>query len=188
MSGLDQHYGISEIIAAIEGIKYPKGGTNTGEALMKAKEALFDKSARAGVPNIACVLTDGKSRDDISDPAQKLRDSGVTVFSVGIGKHYDLKQLEDMATDPDSQHVFKGEFDALSSQVESIVDTACKGTVDKSSTFSFFNVPFLAEEPQFRHNFLQHTYKSLVMDFLKRSRTFRCTMPHFIVLTGKVVV
>ena len=135
MSGLDQHYSISEIIAAIEGIKYPKGGTNTGEALMKAKEALFDKSARAGVPNIACVITDGKSRDDISDPAQKLRDSGVSVFSVGIGKNYNLKELEDMATDPDSQHVFKGEFDALSSQVESIVDTACKGTVDRSSTF-----------------------------------------------------
>ena len=154
MSGLDQHYSLSEILATIEGIKYPKEGTNTGKALLKAKEDLFDKSARSGVPNIACVITDGKSRDDIADPAQKLRDSGVTVVSVGIGKNYDLKELQEMATDPDSQHVFKGEFDALRSQVESIVDTACKGTVDLSSTFSVFNVRFLPNERQFWYNFL----------------------------------
>lgn len=140
MSGLDQHYSQSEILAKIEGINYPNGGTNTGAALKKAKEALFDKSSRAGAPNIALVINDGKSNDDISDPAQKLRDSGVTVFSVGVGKNYDLKELQDMATDPDSQHVFKGEFDALSSQVESIVDMACKGTVDISSTLPFLAV------------------------------------------------
>ena len=156
MSGLDQHYSQSEILALIEGIKYPNGGTKTGSALIKAKEALFDKSSRAGVPNIALVITDGKSRDDISDPAQKLRDSGVTVFSVGAGKNYDLKELQDMATDPDSQHVFKGEFDALSTQVDSIVDMACKGTVDISCTL-FVKVPFLA------------MVQSLVMDSLKVS-------------------
>lgn len=99
----------------------------TGKALKKAKEDLFDKSARPGVPNIAIVITDGKSRDDIDDPAQTLRDSGVTVISIGIGKNYDLKELEKMATDPDSQHLFKGKFDALSSEVDSIVDTACTG-------------------------------------------------------------
>ena len=142
MSGLDQHYSQSEILATIEGINYPKGGTNTGAALKRAKD-LFDKSPRAGVPNIAIVITDGKSRDDISEPAQNLRDSGVTVFIVGVGKNYDLKELQEMATDPDSQHVFKGEFDAISSQVESIIDMACKGTVDISSAL-FFNVPFLA--------------------------------------------
>ena len=133
VSGLDQHYSQSEILATIEGIDYPKGGTNTGAALKRAKD-LFVKSARAGVPNIAIVITDGKSRDDISEPAQKLRDSGVSVFTVGVGKNYDLKELQEIATDPDSQHVFKGEFDAINSLVESIIDMACKGRVDISST------------------------------------------------------
>ena len=127
MSGFDQHYTQSEVIAAIEGIKYPGGGTKTGKALLKAKEALFDASARAGVPNIACMLTDGRSTDNIGAPAQKLRDSGVTVISIGMGTNYDLEQLREIATDPDSQHVFKGEFDALGSLVDSVVDCGCKG-------------------------------------------------------------
>lgn len=127
MSGFDQHNTQSEIVATIEGVKYPKGGTNTGKALTTAKDALFDKSARAGVPNIAVVITDGKSQDNIGAPAQKLRDSGVTVISVGMGTKYDLEQLREIATDPDSQHVFKAEFDALGSIVDSIVGISCNG-------------------------------------------------------------
>ena len=141
MSGFDQHYTRSEVIAAIDGINYPGGGTRIGKALLKTKEVLFDKSARSGVPNIACVLTDGKSQDNIGAPAQKLRDSGVTVISVGIGTQYDREQLKEMATDPDAQHVFKGEFDTLSSLVDSIMEIACKGNytfsiiIAKSSNF-----------------------------------------------------
>ena len=45
-----------------------------------------------------------------------------------------MKELEEMATDPDSQHLFKGKFDELSSKVDSIVDTACNGIVYISST------------------------------------------------------
>ncbi|XP_022800544.1 uncharacterized protein LOC111338336 isoform X2 [Stylophora pistillata] len=126
VSGFDQHYNQSEVIAAIEGIQYPNGGTNTGKALLKAKEALFAASARSGVPNIACVLTDGKSKDNIGAPAQKLRESGVTVISIGMGTDYDLEQLREIATDPDSQHMFKAEFNSLWSLVDSIVDTGCK--------------------------------------------------------------
>ena len=126
MSRFDQHNSLSEIVDIIDKIVYPGGGTNTGQALIEAK-ALFDNGARKGVPNIACVITDGKSKDDITVPSQELRDSGVTVFSVGIGKNYDLKELQEMASDPYSQHTFKAEFDALKNIVNTIVDTACKG-------------------------------------------------------------
>ena len=127
MSRFDEDYSLSEIVNIIDKkIVYPGGGTNTGQALNDAK-TLFDSSARKGVPNIALVITDGKSKDDVSAPSQDLRDSGVTVFSVGIGKNYDLKELQEMATNPDSQHTFKAEFDALKYIVNTIVDTACKG-------------------------------------------------------------
>ena len=76
---------------------------------------------------MACVITDGKSKDDVKGPSQELRDSGVTVFSVGIGNNYDNQELQEMATDPDSQHVFKADFNALKSIVNTIVDMACKG-------------------------------------------------------------
>ena len=73
------------------------------------------------------VITDGKSKDDVSTPAQVLKDAGVTVFSVGVGNNYDLKELQEMSTNPDSQHTFKAEFDALTYIVNTIVDKACKG-------------------------------------------------------------
>ena len=123
----DEHDKKAEVLSAIDGIKYPGGGTKTGAALNKAKSELFEKSARAGVPNIAIVITDGKSKDSIGAPAQQLRDSGCTVFSVGIGKNYNKEQLREMATDPDSQHVMKADFDALGTIIETIVGNACKG-------------------------------------------------------------
>lgn len=132
-SRLDEDNSLSEITGIIDNIPYIGGGTKTGKALSEAK-ALFDNGNRKGVSNIACVITDGKSQDKINDPAQKLRDSGVTIFSIGIGKNYDLDELKQMATDPDSRHTFKAEFDALKYIVNTIVDMACKGR----STSSFF--------------------------------------------------
>jgi len=128
----DEHDKKTEVLSAIDGIKYPGGGTKTGAALNKAKSELFEKSARAGVPNIAIVITDGKSKDSIGAPAQQLRDSGCTVFSVGIGKNYNEEQLREMATDPDSQHVMKADFDALDAIIETIVGNACKGRCSQS--------------------------------------------------------
>ena len=128
----DEHDKKAEVLSAIDGIKYPGGGTKTGAALNKAKSELFEKSARAGVPNIAIVITDGKSKDSIGAPAQQLRDSGCTVFSVGIGKNYNEEQLREMATDPDSQHVMKADFDALDTIIETIVGNACKGRCSQS--------------------------------------------------------
>ena len=129
----DEHNSLSETVDIIRnmadtgGEANTGGEPNTGEALTKAK-ALFDNDARKGVSNIALVITRGKSKDDIKGPSQELRNSGVTVFSVGIGKNYDLKELRQMASNPDSQHTFKAEFDALKYIVNTIVDTAWKGS------------------------------------------------------------
>ena len=98
---------------------------------MKAKSELFDQSPRTGVPKIAIVITDGRSNDDIGVPAQQLRDSGCTVFGVGVGENFDMEQLREIVTDPDSQHVLKAKFDALDPLVKTIVETACKGTLKR---------------------------------------------------------
>lgn len=151
ISGLDEHYTKSEVLSTIEGISYPGGNTNIGAALTKTKLELLEKSARAGVSNIAIVITDGKSQDNIEAPAQQLRDSGCTVFGVGIGNKYDKKQLQAIATDPDLQHVLEADFDALDSIIDKIVEIACKGRCSQFSVlailgskrlFSKCNPPF----------------------------------------------
>ena len=129
ISGFDEHYTQSEILSVIDGMSYPGGGTRTGNALLKAKSDLFDKSARPGIPNIAIIITDGVSNDDVGAPAQQLRDSGCTVFSVGVGNGYNMGQLREMATDPDAQHVLEAKFEDLDSIVKEIVGVTCTGTL-----------------------------------------------------------
>lgn len=56
---------------------------------------------------------------------------GVTVFSLGVGREYDVNQLNAMATDPDHDHVFTSDFSHLhSSLVEKIKDKACTSKFD----------------------------------------------------------
>ncbi|WAR30003.1 MATN1-like protein [Mya arenaria] len=62
---------------------------------------------RPGIPNIAIVVTDGRStnRPNTLAEAQKLRNSGVQVFAVGVGGGVDTSELNAIASDPDSSHM-----------------------------------------------------------------------------------
>ena len=52
------------------------------------------------------ILTDGHSNTGyVSGPARQLKNSGVVIFSVGIGQSLSLYELRVMASDPVNQHV-----------------------------------------------------------------------------------
>lgn len=52
------------------------------------------------------VCTDGRSnRGNLRAAAQALRNSGVQVYTVGIGG-IDVNELREIASDPDDEHVF----------------------------------------------------------------------------------
>lgn len=124
----DQFYDQRSIVQKIQNVQYPGGGTSTGAALKLALSGLYTPSKRQKIiPKILIILTDGQSQDKVTDPAQKLRDFGVTIFSVGIGKGAKISELNDMATDPDSEHVFTADFNNLNTIVRAIKDKACQG-------------------------------------------------------------
>ena len=53
---------------------------------------------------------------------------GVTIFTLGVGRAFDINQLNAIATDPDKEHVFTCEFSQLGTRViERIKSQACKG-------------------------------------------------------------
>lgn len=91
-----------------------------------ARNKLYHESDRHGLPKMLIVFTRGGSQDPIAAAAQRLRDSGVTIFSVGIG-NYDIQQLREMATDPDSKHVYKVDFNDLDALATSIKYRVCMG-------------------------------------------------------------
>lgn len=79
------------------------------------------------MPNSLVVIATNTSSDDVTQPSQKLRDSGVKVFVVGVGKISDTAQLSDMASDPDSQHLNLEDYDTLHNLASIIKDRICEG-------------------------------------------------------------
>lgn len=123
----NEYYDKASIDKAIDDIPMLYGGTNVGKALTTIRTDLFDAGSRSSVPRILIVMSDGESEDAVDEPSKALRDQGITIFSLGIGNKINKQQLNIIATDPDSDHVFTSGFNELSSVVSSIEQKACPG-------------------------------------------------------------
>ena len=105
----------------INRIRYPRGGTRTGLALGYASR-LFRYSK--GRKKVVIVMTDGYSGDSVVRPALSLKRQGVEIFSLGIGRKYNSKQLRQMAST--TRHVYTAGFRNLNSVVRAIKQKACR--------------------------------------------------------------
>ena len=119
-----QNRGVNSVLRTINRIRYPRGGTRTGAAISYAYYRLFS-SSRRGRSKVLIVMTDGRSQDNVRDPSGLLRRRGVRIFSLGIGKHYNMRQLLQMAGN--RRNVFTADFRNLGSVVRAIKQKACEG-------------------------------------------------------------
>ena len=67
----------------------PAGNTRTGKAIRFMSEVAFNEAngARAienGYNRVAIVLTDGRSQDNVFQPAEDALNSGIVVIAVGV--------------------------------------------------------------------------------------------------------
>lgn len=118
-----------ELLNFIKILPYRGGGTNTGEALNFTREKIFTEvngsRKKKGYQQVAVVITDGKSQDNVSTAAADLRRAGVTVYAVGI-KDANKKELEEMASYPSHKHVFiVDRFDKLKALEQSLQKSLC---------------------------------------------------------------
>lgn len=123
-----QYKSLRSVLRAIDRIKYIGGGTKTGAALLYARRYLFARSNRR---KVLILMTDGKSYDQVRQPAATLRNMGVQVFAVGVGKRISMKQLIQIASN--RRHIFTANFRNLGSFVRAIKQKACKGRSKKVS-------------------------------------------------------
>lgn len=135
---LKQYFDAEQMIKDIEKAPYLKGGTLTAKALSFVKRKLFDETGRPEVPKVLIVMTDGKSTDNITLPAQKLHEANITVFAIGIGRNYDMGQLKEIASKPDTKYALTADFNRLNELYTSIRDDACR----VNSTLSDQDRPF----------------------------------------------
>ena len=126
---LKKYHKTDDMVRAIQRMKYPKGYTKTGKALDKVRKYVFKglKSDRKNLPKVVIVMTDGLSQDDVSGPAKKLRDDGVTIISLGVGCCYNETELKEMASDPDEKHVLEVSFSALKEFEGVVKGQICSG-------------------------------------------------------------
>ncbi|KAK5921640.1 hypothetical protein CgunFtcFv8_018989 [Champsocephalus gunnari] len=125
-----------ELLEYINILPYNGGGTNTGEALNFTRENVFikEKGCRKenGVQQVAVVITDGKSQDEVSEAAITLRRTGVTIYALGIKDAIESELLE-MASHPPDQHVFtRTSFTELTHLKQTLQRILCKNIIAKA--------------------------------------------------------
>ncbi|XP_070692202.1 collagen alpha-6(VI) chain [Pempheris klunzingeri] len=126
---LNTHQNKQDILQYISKLPYMGGGTQTGQGLDFMLNEHFVEAAGSraakNVPQIAVVITDGKSQDNVESHAQSLKRKGILLYAIGI-KDADEDQLREIANEPHSQHVYSvSDFAALQGISQSIIQTLC---------------------------------------------------------------
>ncbi|XP_019711442.1 collagen alpha-4(VI) chain-like [Hippocampus comes] len=125
-----EHMDKNSLLVELDNLPYRLGGTQTGEAIDFIRTQLFNENAGSraskGVPQIAVVITDGDSQDDVVQPALRLREHGVTVFAIGVGGA-NVIELEAIANQPSEDFRFLiNNFQSLQRLREVVLETICE--------------------------------------------------------------
>lgn len=129
---LNSYRSREDVRAAVTGVPFTAGATNTADCLRYVRTVSFtpSKGDRPGVPNILVVLTDGGgSADDkrrALDEAEYAKMSGIHVVTIGIGDWADVYALNAMSSYPYTSNALKVDrYSDLSQLLGRIRNTIC---------------------------------------------------------------
>uniref|UniRef100_H3AK94 Matrilin 2 n=1 Tax=Latimeria chalumnae TaxID=7897 RepID=H3AK94_LATCH len=121
-----------DVKEAVSQIKYMGKGSMTGHALKHMYENSFTDAEGARlpsskVPKAVIVFTDGRAQDDVSEWANKAKNSGITMYAIGVGKAIE-EELREIASEPQEKHVYYAEdFSSMSDIAEKLKTRICEG-------------------------------------------------------------
>ncbi|KAM9723182.1 matrilin-2-like isoform 1-T2 [Menidia menidia] len=125
---LEQYTSTQSIKRAVNQMQYMGRGSMTGSALRHMFELSFSakEGARPNVPRVSIVFTDGRSQDDVSEWASKAKNSGVTIYALGVGKAIE-QELREIASEPDEMHLYYAEdFEKMGEIATKLKSRMCK--------------------------------------------------------------
>nr|DBA14838.1 TPA: hypothetical protein GDO54_004116 [Pyxicephalus adspersus] len=130
---LDAHETVSGLINAINRAPYLGGSPSIGNALLHIHNDVMSiqKGARPGVKKAVIVLSDGRGAEDAAVPAQKLRDNGISVFAIGVGKIQRNALLRIVGSEKFLTHI--PNYNVLSQYEDDIVQRVCEEAKAKVS-------------------------------------------------------
>ncbi|XP_062619317.1 collagen alpha-1(XIV) chain-like [Saccostrea cucullata] len=118
-----------DVIQRIHGIRWDRGNTFIDKAFVKMGEGFSTENGGRPnqVPQIAVLVTDGVATNPYRalKEANKLKNNGVEIFTIGV-KSARLSQLNELSSDPPSQHVLSVDsLEVLSSIVSTLSNRVC---------------------------------------------------------------
>lgn len=127
---LGKHHTSKELVEAIENIKYLGGNTQTGRAIKFATNHVFPSSQRTNTAKnqIAVVVTDGRSQDDVVDSSVEAKAQNIIMFAVGVGSEITNSELVSIANKPSSTYVLYAEdYTTIDKIKEAMQQKLCEG-------------------------------------------------------------
>ncbi|VDM42590.1 unnamed protein product [Toxocara canis] len=127
---LNQYSSAQSLEDAIDNIQYITGLTRTGAAIEHVTNEAFSERRGARpvsdkVSRVAIVITDGRSQDNVSLPADQARRQHVQLFAVGVTNHVLDSELETIAGAKDRYFHVSG-FKDLNARLRSAIQkVAC---------------------------------------------------------------
>ena len=133
---LDAYYDKNALTAAILGILYKGGNTNTSSGLRRMQNNVFDptnqglRGDRLGVQNLAIVITDGGSnvnKEDTIPSADRAKADGIKIVAVGITRSVNETELRGISsTGIEGETLFRSDdFNVADDIVQNIVNQTC---------------------------------------------------------------
>ena len=132
---LKDHMDKSSLLTALDEFPYRTGNTATGKAMKFLVTRYFTEDAgsraKERVPQIAVIITDGDSGDDVVAPAKSLRQHGVIVFGIGVGQA-NLTELKAIANRPSERFLLTiDNYQALQRLTDGLLQTVCISVEDQ---------------------------------------------------------
>ncbi|XP_053472974.1 integrin alpha-11a isoform X1 [Ictalurus furcatus] len=145
---LNDYRSVEEVVKAARQIQQ-RGGeeTNTALGINVARSQAFKQGGRRGAKKVMIVITDGESHDspNLKQVIEDCEKDGIVRYAIAVLGYYNrrgidakafLKEIKDIATDPDDKHFFnvtdeaalKDIVDALGERIFSLEGTSKNGT------------------------------------------------------------
>uniref|UniRef100_A0A3Q4GID2 Matrilin 2 n=1 Tax=Neolamprologus brichardi TaxID=32507 RepID=A0A3Q4GID2_NEOBR len=124
---LGQYSTAQHIKSAVNRMRYMGRGSMTGSALRHMFESSFStkEGGRFNIPRVSIVFTDGRSQDDVSEWATKAKNSGITIYALGVGKAIE-QELREIASEPDEKHLYYAEdFEKMAEITKKLKSRIC---------------------------------------------------------------
>ncbi|VDN55231.1 unnamed protein product [Dracunculus medinensis] len=125
---LNQYADKASVHQAISQVQYLTGLTRTGAAIQHMVMEGFSQRRGAriksdNVTRVAIVITDGRSQDNVTEPAMAARNLSVNMFAIGVTDHVLASELESISGSP-ARWFYVDRFKDLDTRLRSLIQKA----------------------------------------------------------------